>query len=203
MTEAEYTNASDKAVKGLKQAELAARAGLPPVEQWHPTRKHRIDMRIAADGSWYYQGSKITRAKLVKLFASILRRDDDGSYHLITPVEQAQIDVEDAPFVAVALDVAGDGVGQTLAFTTSVGDVAVAGPAHPLRFDIDGDTQQPSPYIHIRGTGRRALEARINRAVYYQLADLGVTHRVEGDEWFGVWSDGVFFTLQRAAELAG
>lgn len=193
----------EKAVMGLKEAELAARAGLPPVEKWHPERKHTIDMRIARDGSWHYQGSEITRRKLVKLFASILRREDDGSYHLVTPAEQAQIHVEDVPFVVVALEAAGDGEARTLAFTTSVGDVAVAGPDHAIRFEIDDKTGEPAPYMHIRGEGTRALDARINRAVYYELVELGAEHTVDGEAWFGVWSGGVFFRMQRMSEVTG
>jgi hypothetical protein len=191
----------EKAVMGLKEAELASRSGLPPVDKWHPERRHSIDMRIARDGSWHYQGSEISRAKLVKLFASILIREDDGSYHLVTPVEQARITVEDVPFVAVAMHQAGEGTQQTLAFTTSVGDVVVAGLDHGLRFELDPQTDEPAPYVHIRGEGTRALEARINRAVYYDLVDLGTTHAVDGENWFGVWSGNVFFKMQRAAEL--
>jgi len=192
----------EKAVMGLKEAELASRSGLPPVDKWHPDRRHTIDMRIAYDGSWHYQGGEISRAKLVKLFASILIREEDGSYYLVTPAEQAQITVDDVPFVAVAMQQAGEGVEQTLAFTTSVGDVVVAGVDHALRFDLDPQTDEPAPYVHVRGEGKRVLEARINRAVYYDLVALGTTHMVDGEEWFGVWSGNVFFRMQRAAELA-
>lgn len=193
----------EKAVMGLKEAELASKSGLPPVDKWHPERKHSIDMRIARDGSWHYQGGEISRAKLVKLFASILIREDDGTYHLVTPVEQAQITVEDVPFIAVAMQVAGEGTQQTLAFTTSVGDVVVAGLDHSIRFDIHPQTEEPAPYVHVRGDGCRALEARINRAVYYDLVELGATHKVDGEEWFGVWSGNVFFKMQPATDLGG
>jgi len=195
------TQAVEKAVKGLKEAELASRSGLPPVDTWEPKHKHRIDMRIARGGGWHYQGSEIKRDRLVKLFASILRRDADGSYHLVTPVEQAAIEVEDVPFIAGALERAGEGQDQTLAFTTNVGDVAVAGAEHMLRFELDPETDEPSPYIHIRGDGPRALEARLARPVFYELVELGETFDVDGESWFGVWSNGVFFKMQRAAEL--
>ena len=201
MSDTADQDAVEKAVMGLKEAEMASRSGLPPVDRWHPERKHKIDMRIARDGSWHYQGGEISRAKLVKLFASILIREDDGSYHLVTPVEQAEIAVEDVPFVAVAMQQAGEGEQQTLAFTTSVGDVVVAGPDHAIRFDIHPQTEEPAPYVHVRGQGRRALEARINRAVYYDLVELGTTHKVEGEAWFGVWSGHVFFKMQPAAAL--
>jgi len=191
----------EKAVMGLKEAEMASRSGLPPVDKWHPERKHSIDMRIARDGSWHYQGGEISRAKLVKLFASILIREEDGSYHLVTPAEQAQISVDDVPFVAVAMQVAGEGTQQTLAFTTSVGDVVVAGLDHAIRFDIHPQTEEPAPYVHVRGQGGRSLEARINRAVYYDLVELGRTHKVDGEEWFGIWSGNVFFKMQPAADL--
>lgn len=194
--------AVENAVKGLKEAETASRSGLPPVDTWRPGHKHAIDMRIARDGSWHYQGSEISRAKLVKLFASILRRDEDGSYHLVTPVEQAGIVVEDVPFVVVSMKQAGEGKNQTLAFETSVGDLVVAGPEHAMRFDLHPVTDEPAPYVHIRGAGSRALEARINRAVYYDLVELGCTHEVDGVEWFGVWSSNMFFKMQRADELA-
>ncbi len=191
------------AVMGLKEAEEASKSGLPPVDKWHPARKHTIDMRIKRDGSWHYQGSVIARKKLVKLFSSILRRDEDGGYSLVTPAEQAVIEVEDVPFVAVSLDVAGAGDTQTLAFTTSVGDVVVAGPDHAIRFELDPQTDEPAPYMHVRGVGAGGLEARLSRAVYYELVELGVEHDVDGDIWFGVWSDQVFFKMQRAAELNG
>jgi len=201
MSDSKDSEAVEIAVKGLKEAEMASRSGLPPVDKWQPQHKHRIDMRIARDGSWHYQGDRISRAKLVKLFASILKREEDGSYHLVTPVEQAEITVEDVPFVCVAMQQAGEGVSQTLAYTTSVGDVVVAGLDHAIRFDIDPETDEPTPYVHIRGQGKCALEARINRAVYYDLVDLGSVHTVGGEDWYGVWSGNVFFKMQRASEL--
>ena len=201
MSDVTAKEAVENAVKGLKEAELASRSGLPPVDTWEPKHRHSIDMRIARDGGWHYQGSEIKRDRLVKLFASILRRDADGSYHLVTPVEQAGIEVEDVPFIAVSMERAGEGRDQVLAFTTNVGDVAVAGEEHGLRFEIDPQTEEPSPYVHVRGDGARALEARLARPVFYELVELGETHDVDGESWFGVWSGGVFFRMQRAAEL--
>ena len=192
---------AEKAVMGLKEAEEAARRGLPPVESWSPARRHRIDMRIARDGTWIYQGSPIGRARLVKLFSTILKREADGSFHLVTPAEQAEIHVEDAPFIAVAMERAGQGREQTLAFTTAQGDVAVAGADHALRIEIDPESGEPAPYVHVRGTSGGGLEARLSRPVYYDLVELGGVDEVNGERWFGVWSGGVFFPMQRAEEV--
>jgi hypothetical protein len=137
-------------------------------------------MRIARDGTWFHEGSPIGRMELVRLFAGLLRRDEDG-FVLVTPAEKLSIDVEDTPFVAVLMAVEGEGRAQTLRFTTNLGDEVVAGPEHPLRFVLKNGA--PVPYLHIR----EKLEARLSRTVYYQLVDLG-----EGDAP-GVWSDGLFF----------
>jgi len=141
-------------------------------------------MRIARDGTWFHQGTPIGRLSLVQLFARLLRKDDDG-FMLVTPVEKLSIAVEDAPFIAVALEVEGTGQGQRLMFRTNMGDMAAAGAAHGLRFAwADG---APIPYLDVR----RGLEARLARPVYYQLMDL-VT---EENGAPGVWSEGVFFPL--------
>jgi hypothetical protein len=160
---------------------------LPPVETWHPAFCGDSEMRIARDGTWFHQGTPIGRRELVRLFSTLLRKDEDG-FMLVTPAEKLSITVEDAPFVAVLMDVEGEGLGQRLAFVTNVGDETVAGPHHPLRFARDGDA--PIPYVHVRGR----LEAKLSRAVYYQLVDLAV--QVEGV--LGVWSDGSFFALEGA-----
>ena len=154
----------------------------PPVEHWHPAYCGDSQMRIARDGSWFHQGSPIGRMELVRLFAGLLRRDEDG-FVLVTPAEKLSIHVEDAPFVAVLMTVEGEGRNQTLCFTTNLGEAVAAGPAHPLRFVLQDDA--PVPYVHIRGK----LEARLARAVYYQLVDLCE------DDVPGVWSDGVFFAF--------
>lgn len=203
MTSPNGENDAEKAVKGLMEAEAAARSGLPPVESWSPEREHAIDMRIVRDGTWLYMGSPIARQRLVKLFASILMREADGSFHLVTPVEKARIEVEDAPFIAVAMEAAGEGDAQTLAFTTALGDVAVAGPDHPLRIEADPETGEPAPYVHIRGARGGGLEARLSRPVYYDLVARGQVHELDGEAWFGVWSGGAFFRMQRAEALEG
>jgi hypothetical protein len=149
-----------------------------------------IDIRIARDGSWFYHGSPITRKPLVKLFASVLRRNSDGSYWLVTPAERVRIQVDDAPFVAVALDVAGEGRATRLTFTTNVDDTVTAGRHNPIRVVIDPTTEEPSPYVRVRD----GLEALISRPVYYELVALGETQGTR----FGVWSDGAFFALGEA-----
>jgi hypothetical protein len=173
------------------QRDAASGRGLPPVEKWHPAHCGDIDIRIARDGTWYHQGSPIGRKELVRLFSTILRRDPDG-YVLVTPAEKMRIVVEDVPFLAVLMDVEGAGPSQRLVFTTNVGDTTVAGPDNPIRVETDPQTDEPAPYVHVR----KGLEARISRAVFYQLADLAVM----GDAGLlGVWSSGVFFSLGRPA----
>ncbi|HLJ21352.1 MAG TPA: DUF1285 domain-containing protein [Stellaceae bacterium] len=150
-----------------------------------------IGLRIASDGSWFYQGSPITRSSLARLFASVLRREPDGAYWLITPAERARISVDDAPFVAVELDVAGTGEGQVLSFRTNMDEIVTADSAHPLRIVTDPATAAPRPYILVRD----GLEAKLTRPVFYQLVDLGREERVAGAARFGVWSKHEFFQL--------
>jgi hypothetical protein len=156
---------------------------LPPVESWNPAFCGDSDMRIAADGSWLHQGVRIARPELVRLFAALLRKDAD-CYVLVTPAEKLSIIVEDAPFLAVAVDAAGEGGAQTLTFTTNVGDQVVLGPGHGLR--LAGEI----PYLHVR----RGLEARIARNVWYQLAGMATPRGGA----MGVWSAGQFFELGAA-----
>jgi len=164
---------------------------VPPVDSWQPDFSGEMDMRIARDGTWHYLGSPIRRHRMVKMFASILRHDEDQRYYLVTPVEKYAIVVEDAPFQAVAMDVHGQGHDQVLTFRTNVDDEVMAGPEHALRMTIDATTEEPSPYIHVRGR----LEALISRAIFYDLVELAV-EELDGDDCqFGVWSAGVFFPL--------
>jgi hypothetical protein len=172
--------------------------GLPPVHLWNPDFCGDIDMRIARDGTWFYMGTPIGRERLVRLFSTILRHDEDGKYYLVTPVEKVGIKVEDAPFLAVSMAVEGKGRDQVLTFTTSVGDSAAAGEEHPIRFVVDKATGEPAPYVHVRAR----LEALINRAVFYDLVELGTEETREGKSWFGVWSGGVFFPFMLAEEMA-
>ena len=162
------------------------RAGRPP-----PRDLGEIGMRIAADGSWFYQGSPITRLSLARLFASVLRRESDGAYWLVTPAERARVSVDDAPFTAVELEVAGTGEGQVLSFRTNMDEIVAADRAHPIRVATDPASKAPSPYILVRD----GLEAKLTRPVFYQLVDLGREERVGGATRFGVWSKNEFFPL--------
>lgn len=174
-------------------AQIPAGKGLPPVHLWNPDFCGAIDMRIARDGTWYYLGTPIGRKPMVRLFSTIIRRDGDD-YFLVTPVEKVGITVDDAPFVAVLMDVQGSGEQQVLHFTSNVEDVVEAGPEHPLRFVIDPHTQEPSPYVHMRTN----LEALIHRSVFYQLVELAVPREIGGEQWLGVWSGGQFFPIGRS-----
>ncbi|MDR3374876.1 MAG: DUF1285 domain-containing protein [Ancalomicrobiaceae bacterium] len=165
--------------------------GPAPVDAWEPPDCGAIPMRIAADGTWFYMGSPIGREAMVRLFASVLRRDADGITYLVTPVEKCAIQVDDAPFVAVELHVEGAGVEQRLTLRTNVGDIVEAGPLHPLRFEIDPGNAGVRPYLHVRGR----LEARLNRAVTHQLMESCVDHRVDGADWVGIWAGGAFFPI--------
>ncbi len=178
---------------GLAASVKAAKTrGLPPVHLWNPPFCGDLDIRIAKDGSWSYLGSPITRFELVKLFSSILKKEE-GKYFLVTPVEKVGITVEDAPFIAVDFDQDGKSDSQRLTFTTQVGDTATAGPNHPIRIVFDAETDEPSPYILVRDN----LEARIDRKSFYRLVEIGNHH----DGWFGVWSEGQFFPLIASAAL--
>lgn len=147
-------------------------------------------MRIAADGTWYYRGSPIAREALVRLFASILRREPDGRHVLVTPVERVGVEVEDAPFLAVAMAIEGEGAARRLTFRTNVGDVVEAGAEHPLRFATDPATEGFKPYLLVRGR----LEALATRTLALDLADMGV--RESGR--IGIWSSGAFFPFSEA-----
>ena len=148
-------------------------------------------IRIARDGTWFHRNSPIGRKALVKLFSSVLRREADGTYWLVTPVERGRVEVEDAPFTAVELSVIGQGPAQILRFRTNVDDWVEVGPENSIRVAIAPDTREPRPYIFVRA----GLEALILRPVYYRLADLAVEHDAEGVTKLGVWSNKVFFPL--------
>jgi len=151
---------------------------------------------IRRDGTWLYRGSPIGRKELVCLFASVLKREEDGSFWLETPAERGRIQVEDAPFVAVELDWGGTGCDQHLTFRTNIDQMVTAGPDHPIRVAHDILTCEPTPYIRLRaGAGAPAVEARIGRAVYYEMVALAVPHMVRGRRMLGVWSCRQFFPL--------
>jgi hypothetical protein len=173
-------------------ARAAKKGGLPPVHLWNPPFCGDLDMRIARDGTWFYLGSPIGRAELVKLFSTILRRDGDD-YFLVTPVEKVGIIIDDAPFVAVDFNPVAD----DLVFETNVGDRVTAGPDHPIRVVRDSQTGEPSPYVLVRAN----LEALIDRKSFYRLVDIGDHADINGINWFGVWSGGAFFGIIPTAEL--
>jgi len=171
-------------------ARLAEERSLPPVESWNPDHCGDSEMRIARDGTWYHQGTPIGRAPMVRLFSTILRREPDGGYVLVTPVEKLSIQVEDAPFIAVEVKIEGEGRDATLAFRLNTGDVVVAGPDHPLRFAAREDG--PHPYLHVRG----GLEALVGRSVWYELATRALA---SDDTPPGLWSRGIFFPFGDAS----
>ncbi len=165
---------------------------LPPVHLWQPDHIKDIDMVIQKDGTWMYMGTPITRRRLVHLFSTVLRKEGND-YFLVTPIEKCRIRVEDAPFQAVLLEEEGVGQEQSLFFTTDMAERIKADKNHPLRFEIDLKSGEPSPYVMVRD----GLEAKLSRSVYYQVADLVVSEEVDGEDWLGVWSGGVYFQLMR------
>ena len=187
----------EKLLRGLDGLTAAPARGPAPVHLWNPPFCGDIDMRIAGDGTWFYNGSPIGRLPLVQLFASILRRDEDR-YVLVTPVERVGIRVDDAPFLAVELIVGHANGGPSLTFRTNVEDLVTVDHDHPLRFER-GPSAGLKPYVLVRG----GLWALVKRALYYDLTALGCTEERSGEDWFGVWSCGVFFPMAKAAELDG
>jgi uncharacterized protein len=177
-------------------AARAAAKGPAPVERWNPPYCGELDMRIAADGTWHYLKTPIGRPALVKLFASVLKREG-GKYFLVTPVEKCGIQVDDAPFLAVELVVEeGDG-GRVLNFRTNVDDWVACGPGHPLRFTPEPGTGGLKPYLHVR----RDLWAKVTRALFFDLVALGEERDVEGRAMFGVVSMGTFFPMAGAEQV--
>ena len=175
----------EQVVAALKTQAGAADKGPPPVDKWNPVYCGEAGLEILRDGTWRHEGTRITRESLVKLFASILRKDEDGETYLVTPVEKIRVHVEDAPFVAIRVDKHGSGRDQTLLFTTNVGDVIAAGPDKPVRVSYEGG--EPRPYVLVRGR----LEARVLRAPFYELVEWAEPR----DGKLGVWSGGAWFEL--------
>ena len=181
-------------IAGIARQE--SQKGPPPVHLWNPPFCGDLDMRIAADGSWYYLGTPIGRPALVKLFASVLKREGDR-YFLVTPVEKVSIIVEDAPFLAVDLSVERDARGSVLHFRTNVDDLVACGLDHALRFTPEPKTGGVKPYLHVR----RDLWAKLTRPVFYQLVELGEERDVDGTRMFGAASGDEFFAIAPAASL--
>jgi hypothetical protein len=188
----------DQALAGLGQAASFAKRGPAPVHLWNPPDCGDIDMRIAADGTWFYLGAPIGRLPLVQLFASILRKDGER-YVLVTPVERVGIKVDDAPFLAVEMRVEGGEDDPRLSFRTNVDDWAAVDAEHPLRFER-GAADGVKPYVRVRGD----LWALVKRALFYDLVALGRVEVLDnGEGWFGVRSSGRFFPIRRANEIEG
>ncbi|HLZ77700.1 MAG TPA: DUF1285 domain-containing protein [Sphingomonas sp.] len=190
------TNPPPETIAGLSLGDIAAFATdgrLPPVERWNPDHCGDSAMRILVDGTWLHEGSPISRPALVRLFSTLLRREPDGGHVLVTPVEKLSIAVDDAPFLAVEMESAGEGPARHLAFRTHVGDVVVAGPGHPLVVEDRGHGAHP--YLRVRG----GLDALVARPVYYALANLALDEPAGPHGQVGLWSDGAFFPLGSAA----
>jgi uncharacterized protein len=187
----------EQALRGLEGAASLSKRGPAPVHLWNPPDCGDIDMRIATDGTWFYNGSPIGRTPLVRLFASVLRRDGER-YVLVTPVEKVGIRVDDAPFLAVEMFAEDGPAGRRLTVRTNVDDLVTLDADHPLRFE-QGAADGLKPYARVRG----GLWALVKRPLFYDLVALGETQRQAGEDWFGVSSSGVFFPMVLAAELEG
>ena len=172
----------------------AAAKGLPPVHLWNPPFCGDLDMRIATDGTWFYLGTPIGRPALVRLFSTVLKRED-GKYFLVTPVEKVGIRVDDVPFMAVEMTQEGAGVSRKLSFRTNVDDWVPCNADHRLRFEAASDGGL-TPYLHVRSD----LWAKVTRALYYDLVEMGEERTVDGREMFGVMSNGEFFAMADAAQ---
>lgn len=183
-------------LEAITGALARAGKGPPPVERWNPPFCGDLDMRIAADGTWFYMKTPIGRPALVKLFASVLKREGDG-YFLVTPVEKCGITVDDAPFLAVELNVENGAEGRVLHFRTNVDDWVSCGPQHALRFEPEAGTGGLKPYLHVR----RDLWAKVTRALFFDLVEIGEERKVEGKAMFGVASMGVFFAMAPADQV--
>ena len=170
----------------LQQEAGTSEKPLPPVENWNPERCNVADMEILADGTWRHEGSPIGREAMVRLFARILRRDEDGRYWLVTPAEKVEVRVADAPFVAIRADRHGEGRESLLVFTTNVGDVVALDAEHPLRVETTANGE-PRPYLRVRGR----LDARLSRAVWAEIAAGATEHAGR----LGLWSAGRFWDL--------
>jgi hypothetical protein len=195
--DAEQGRTPEGVLRGLGQAATGRLRGGGPPPSWNPPDCGDIDMRIAADGTWFYCGSPIGRAPLVRLFASIMRREKDR-YVLVTPVEKVGIKVDDAPFLAVEMRVETETDEPRLVFRTNVEDLVTADSEHPLRFE-PGASEGLKPYVRVRGD----LWALVKRALFYDLVALGRTERVANENWFGVRSSGLFFPMRPAREIEG
>ena len=190
-------NTGQSGLEAIAEAAKGARAkGPPPVHLWNPPFCGDIDLRIAADGTWFYLKTPIGRPALVRLFASVLKREGE-KYYLVTPVEKVGIVVDDAPFLAVELKIEVGPRGQILNFRTNVYDWVACGAEHVLRFVPEPATGGLKPYLHVR----RELWAKVTRALFYDLVALGEERMIAGERMFGIASDGAFFVMASADSL--
>lgn len=198
MSDSEMTQAGDALnLEAMIRRATRADKSAPPVEKWNPPFCGDLDMEIKRDGTWFYMGTPIGRKRLVELFATVLRKDEDGKTYLVTPVEKVGIRVEDAPFLAVEMTKTSEKNEPLLTFRTNVGDIVEIGPEHPIRFEIEESSGGLKPYIHIRGR----LEALVTRAVMYDLVALGETVTLNGIETFVIRSGGETFAIMPQADL--
>ncbi|MEP6566939.1 MAG: DUF1285 domain-containing protein [Mesorhizobium sp.] len=196
--EQSLTDATEaRGLEALISRATRAGKGAAPVERWNPDFCGDLDMEIKQDGTWFYMGTPIGRMPLVQLFSTVLRKDADGKTYLVTPVERVGIRVVDAPFIAVEMDVSGNGEGQVITFRTNVGDVVEAGPGNPLRFVDEDETGGLKPYVLVRGR----LEALVARPVMYELVAHGEEIDVGGRKMFAVRSKGEVYPIMPAEKL--
>ncbi|MEZ5790789.1 MAG: DUF1285 domain-containing protein [Nitratireductor sp.] len=184
-------------LQALVERAGSRKKGLPPVDRWHPDFCGDLDIVIKRDGTWFYLGTPIGRMPLVKLFSTVLRKDDDGRTYLVTPVEKIGITVEDAPFIAVEMNASHRDGEQVLTFRTNVGDIVEAGPENPIRYEIVNDNEGVKPYLLVRGR----LEALLARPVMYELISHGEEIEVDGRLMFALRSKGEVFPIMPADEL--
>ncbi len=193
----EPARAPEGALRGLGEAAKGRLRSLGPAPSWNPPDCGDINMRIAADGTWFYCGSPIGRAPLVQLFASVMRKEGNR-FVLVTPVEKVGIRVDDAPFLAVEMFIHSAAREPQLMFRTNVDDLVTVDSEHPLRFE-PGAADGLKPYVRVRGD----LWALVKRALFYDLVDLGRIERIANEDWFGVRSSGLFFPMRPASEIEG
>lgn len=179
-----HLEAQVKAVKGSDK-------GLPPLDQWHPKLSGDIDIRILRDGTWLYNGEPLKREAIARLFATILRREDDGQYYLVTPVEKWRIQVEDAPLLAHTLEVEGGGEHQQVFLTTNMGERLALGAEHPLSVDRYPERDEPRPIIAVR----HGVDARLVTSAFYDLANYVAERQINGVTELGFWSQGAFWPV--------
>ncbi|UXN64779.1 DUF1285 domain-containing protein [Phyllobacterium sp. A18/5-2] len=197
MAERESTLRDAAGLEALISRAAASGKGLPPVDKWNPDFCGDLDMEIKADGTWFYMGTPIGRQPLVRLFSTVLRKDADDKTYLVTPVEKVGIRVEDAHFLAVEVNVSGEGDDQTMTFRTNVGDIVEASAENPLRFVVDETNGGLKPYLLVRGR----LEALLARPVMYELVGHGEDVTIDGEVMFAVRSKGKVFPIMPAVDL--